>query len=194
MLDGLLTLSRAIDAVNTRIGKWVAWLVVVAVAISATNATVRKVFDTSSNSWLELQWVLFAAVFLLCASWTLLQNEHIRIDIVNSFFSNRAKSWIELVGHLFFLIPFTIVMIVTGWPFFIASWSIGEQSSNAGGLPQWPAKFLVPLGFALLFFQGVSELIKRIAIMRGRMPDPLIGGGHSPETEAEELIRIMQKK
>ncbi len=193
-MDGLLTLSRVIDAVNTRIGKWVAWLVVVAVAISATNATVRKVFDTSSNAWLELQWVLFAAVFLLCASWTLIQNEHIRIDIVNSFFSNRAKSWIELVGHLFFLIPFTIVMIVTGWPFFIASWSINEQSVNAGGLPQWPAKFLVPLGFALLFLQGVSELVKRIAVMRGRIPDPLAGGPSSAEAEAEELIRLMEKK
>jgi TRAP-type mannitol/chloroaromatic compound transport system permease small subunit len=193
-LDGLLTLSRVIDAVNTRIGKWVAWLVVAAVAISATNATVRKVFDTSSNAWLELQWVLFAAVFLLCASWTLIQNEHIRIDIVNSFFSNRAKSWIELVGHLFFLIPFTIVMIVTGWPFFIASWSINEQSVNAGGLPQWPAKFLVPLGFALLFLQGVSELVKRIAVMRGRIPDPLAGGPSSAEAEAEELIRLMKKK
>jgi TRAP-type mannitol/chloroaromatic compound transport system permease small subunit len=193
-LHGLLTLSRVIDAVNTRIGKWVAWLVVAAVAISATNATVRKVFDTSSNAWLELQWVLFAAVFLLCASWTLIQNEHIRIDIVNSFFSNRAKSWIELVGHLFFLIPFTIVMIVTGWPFFIASWSINEQSVNAGGLPQWPAKFLVPLGFALLFLQGVSELVKRIAVMRGRIPDPLAGGPSSAEAEAEELIRLMKKK
>jgi TRAP-type mannitol/chloroaromatic compound transport system permease small subunit len=194
MLDGLLTLSRAIDAVNTLIGKWVAWLVVVAVAISATNATVRKVFDTSSNAWLELQWVLFAAVFLLCASWTLIANEHIRIDIVNSMLSRRTRSWIDLVGHLFFLIPFTLVMIVTGWPFFIASWSIGEQSSNAGGLPQWPAKFLVPLGFALLFFQGVSELIKRIAIMRGRIPDQHERSAHSPEAEAEELIRVLGKK
>jgi TRAP-type mannitol/chloroaromatic compound transport system permease small subunit len=193
-LDGLLTLSRVIDAVNTRIGKWVAWLVVVAVAISATNATIRKVFDTSSNAWLELQWVLFAAVFLLCASWTLIANEHIRIDIVNSFFSQRVRSWIDLIGHLLFLIPFTLVMIVTGWPFFIASWSIGEQSSNAGGLPQWPAKFLVPLGFALLFFQGVSELIKRIAVMRGRIPDPHAGGGRSAEAEAEELIRVMKTK
>ena len=193
-MDGLLTLSRVIDAVNTRIGKWVAWLIVVAVAISATNATVRKVFDTSSNAWLELQWVLFAVVFLLCASWTLLANEHIRIDIVNSFFSQRVRSWIDLIGHLFFLIPFTLVMIVTGWPFFIASWSIGEQSSNAGGLPQWPAKFLVPLGFVLLFFQGVSELIKRIAVMRGRIPDPHVGGGHSAEAEAEELIRVMKTK
>jgi TRAP-type mannitol/chloroaromatic compound transport system permease small subunit len=193
-LDGLLTLSRVIDAVNTRIGKWVAWLVVVAVAISATNATIRKVFDTSSNAWLELQWVLFAAVFLLCASWTLIANEHIRIDIVNSFFSQRVRSWIDLIGHLFFLIPFTLVMIVTGWPFFIASWSIGEQSSNAGGLPQWPAKFLVPLGFALLFFQGVSELIKRIAVMRGRIPDPHEHSVPSAEAEAEELIRVMKTK
>ncbi len=192
MLDGLLTLSRAIDAVNTRIGKWVAWLVVVAVAVSATNATVRKVFDTSSNAWLELQWILFAAVFLLCASWTLIANEHIRIDIVNVVFPRRLRSWIEVVGHLFFLLPFTLVMVVTGWPFFIASWSINEQSSNAGGLPQWPAKFLVPLGFALLFFQGVSELIKRIAIMRGKIPDPH-PSGLSAEAEAEELIRLMKK-
>ena len=192
MLDGLLTLSRAIDAVNTRIGKWEAWLVVVAVAVSATNATVRKVFDTSSNAWLELQWILFAAVFLLCASWTLIANEHIRIDIVNVVFPRRLRSWIELVGHLFFLLPFTLVMVVTGWPFFIASWLINEQSSNAGGLPQWPAKFLVPLGFALLFFQGVSELIKRIAIMRGKIPDPH-PSGLSVEAEAEELIRLMKK-
>ena len=192
MLDGLLTLSRAIDAVNTRIGKWVAWFVVIAVAVSATNATVRKVFDTSSNAWLELQWILFAAVFLLCASWTLIANEHIRIDIVNVVFPRRLRSWIELVGHLFFLLPFTLVMVVTGWPFFIASWSINEQSSNAGGLPQWPAKFLVPLGFALLFFQGVSELIKRIAIMRGKIADPH-PSGLSAEAEAEELIRLMKK-
>jgi TRAP-type mannitol/chloroaromatic compound transport system permease small subunit len=194
MLDGLLGLSRAIDAVNIRIGKWVAWLVVAAIAISAANATIRKIFDTSSNAWLELQWILFAAVFLLCASWTLIANEHIRIDIVNSLFSRRARNWIEVIGHSLFLLPFTLVMIVTGWPFFIASWSIGEQSSNAGGLPQWPAKFLVPLGFALLFFQGVSELIKRIGVMRGKIPDPHAGSGSSAEAEAEELIRLMEKK
>jgi TRAP-type mannitol/chloroaromatic compound transport system permease small subunit len=194
MLDGLLGLSRAIDAVNIRIGKWVAWLVVAAITISAANATIRKIFDTSSNAWLELQWILFAAVFLLCASWTLIANEHIRIDIVNSLFSRRARNWIEVVGHSLFLLPFTLVMIVTGWPFFIASWSIGEQSSNAGGLPQWPAKFLVPLGFVLLFFQGVSELIKRIGVMRGTIPDPHAGSGSSAEAEAEELIRLMEKK
>jgi TRAP-type mannitol/chloroaromatic compound transport system permease small subunit len=194
VLDGLLTLSRAIDAVNIRIGRWVAWFVVAAVVISAANATIRKIFDTSSNAWLELQWILFAAVFLLCASWTLISNEHIRIDIVNTMFPRRVRNWIDVLGHLFFLLPFTIVMIVTGWPFFTASWRIGEQSSNAGGLPQWPAKFLVPLGFALLFFQGISELIKRIAVMRGRIPDPYVGSGSSIEAEAAELIRVLEKK
>jgi TRAP-type mannitol/chloroaromatic compound transport system permease small subunit len=194
MLDGLLTLSRAIDAVNIRIGKWVAWFVVVAILISATNATIRKLLDTSSNSWLELQWILFSAVFLLCASWTLIDNEHIRIDIVNSFFPKRVRYWIDILGHIFFLLPFTLIMIVTGWPFFMASFRINEQSGNAGGLAQWPAKFLVPLAFILLFFQAISELIKRIAILRGKIPDPHAGGGSSAEAEAAELIRLLQKK
>lgn len=194
MLDGLLKLSRVIDAVNTRIGKWVAWFVVAAILISAANATIRKIFDTSSNAWLELQWVLFSAVFLLCASWTLISNEHIRIDIVNSFFPRRTRDWIDVVGHAFFLLPFALIMVVTGWPFFMASYRIGEQSSNAGGLPQWPAKFLVPLGFALLFAQGISELIKRIAVMRGKIPDPYVGGGSSAEAEAAELIRALENK
>ncbi len=194
MLDGLLWISRVIDAVNTRIGRWVAWLVVAAILISAANATVRKVFATSSNAWLELQWILFSAVFLLCASWTLIANEHIRIDIVNSLFPRRLRDWIDVVGHAFFLLPFTLVMIVTGWPFFMASFRIGEQSSNAGGLPQWPAKFLVPLGFALLLAQGISELIKRIGVMRGKIPDPYAGSGSSHEAEAAELIRALDKK
>lgn len=194
MLDGLLGLSRVIDAVNTRIGKWVAWFVVAAIFISAANATIRKIFDTSSNAWLELQWILFAAVFLLCASWTLSSNEHIRIDIVNSFFPRRVRDWIDVVGHAFFLLPFALIMVVTGWPFFMASYRIGEQSSNAGGLAQWPAKFLVPLGFALLFAQGISELIKRIAVMRGKIPDPHAGSGTSAEAEAAELIRALEKK
>jgi TRAP-type mannitol/chloroaromatic compound transport system permease small subunit len=194
MLDGLLTLSRAIDAVNIRIGKWVAWLVVVAILISATNATIRKVFDTSSNAWLELQWILFSAVFLLCASWTLIANEHIRIDIVNSYFPRRVRNWVDVIGHLFFLMPFTLVMIVTGWPFFMASFRINEQSGNAGGLAQWPAKFLVPLAFFLLFLQAISELIKRIAVMRGKIPDPYVGSGSSAEAEAAELIRMLEKK
>jgi TRAP-type mannitol/chloroaromatic compound transport system permease small subunit len=193
-LNGLLTLSRAIDAVNTRIGKWVAWLVVVAVLVSATNATIRKVFDTSSNAWLELQWILFSAVFLLCASWTLIANEHIRIDIVNTMFPRRVRNWIDALGHLFFLLPFTLVMIVTGWPFFLASWRVNEQSVNAGGLAQWPAKFLVPLGFTLLFLQGISELIKRIAVMRGQIPDPHAGRESSVEAEAQEIIQALEKR
>ena len=171
-MHGLLKLSRAIDAVNLRIGKWLAWLIVAAVAVSAANAVVRKLFDVSSNAWLELQWYLFSAVFLLCAAWTLLVNEHIRIDIVNNLFPKRVRDWIDALGHLLFLLPFTVAMIVTGWPFFLASWRINEQSMNAGGLLQWPVKFLVPLGFVLLFFQCISELIKRVAVLQGRIPDP----------------------
>jgi TRAP-type mannitol/chloroaromatic compound transport system permease small subunit len=193
-VQGLLALSRAIDAVNYRIGKWVAWLVVAAVVVSAANATVRKVFDTSSNAWLELQWYLFSAVFLLCASWTLMANEHIRIDIVNNIFPKRLRNWIDVLGHAFFLLPFTLVMIVTGWPFFKASWRVNEVSTNAGGLLVWPIKFLVPLAFVLLFFQGVSELIKRIAVMRGLIPDPYAGSGSSAEAEAQELIKALENR
>jgi TRAP-type mannitol/chloroaromatic compound transport system permease small subunit len=189
---GLLTLSRVIDAVNLRIGKWVAWLIVAAVVVSAANATVRKVFDTSSNAWLELQWYLFSAVFLLCASWTLMANEHIRIDIVNNLLPRRLRNWIDVLGHAFFLLPFTVVMVVTGWPFFKASWRVSEVSTNAGGLLVWPIKFLVPFAFVLLFFQGISELIKRIAVMRGLIPDPYAGSGSSAEAEAQELIKVLK--
>ena len=191
-MGGLLALSRAIDAVNYRIGKWVAWLVVAAVLVSAANATVRKIFDTSSNAWLELQWYLFSIVFLMCASWTLMANEHIRIDIVNNVFPKRLRNWIDVFGHLFFLLPFTLVMIVTGWPFFRASWRVNEISSNAGGLLVWPIKLLVPIAFTFLFFQGVSELIKRIAVMRGLIPDPYAGSGSSAEAEAQELIKALK--
>jgi TRAP-type mannitol/chloroaromatic compound transport system permease small subunit len=194
VLQGLLAVSRVIDAVNISIGRWVAWLVVAAVLISTANATIRKVFDTSSNAWLELQWVLFSAVFLLCASWTLYANEHIRIDIVNSMFSKRVRDWVDVIGHTFFLLPFTIVMIVTGWPFFLASVRLDEQSVNAGGLAQWPAKFLVPLGFMLLFLQGISELIKRIAVMRDLIPDPYAHRQHPAEAEVKEILQAIEKR
>lgn len=186
----LLALSRVIDAVNIRLGKWISWLVFVVVLISAANATVRKIFDTSSNAWLELQWILFSIIFLLCSPWTLISNEHIRIDIVNSMFPKRIRDAIDVFGHAFFLLPLTIVMIITSYPFFVRSFAINEQSMNAGGLPQWPAKGLVLLGFVLLFFQGISELIKRIAVMRGLIPDPYGGvSTHSAiEAEAERLI------
>lgn len=184
-MTALLALSRAIDAVNARIGKIVSWLIVAAVLVSSINAIVRKVFDLSSNSWLELQWVLFAAVFLCCSPWTLIDNEHIRIDIVNARLSRKVRNWIDLLGGVFFLLPFTIVMLVTSWPFFLNSYRINEQSLNAGGLPQWPAKMLVPLGFALLFVQAISEIIKRVAIMQGRMEDPHEGASSQAVLEAE---------
>jgi TRAP-type mannitol/chloroaromatic compound transport system permease small subunit len=184
-VDKLLKASRVIDAVNQRIGRSVSWLIVVVVLVSATNATVRKLFDTSSNSWLELQWVLFGVVFLLCSPWTLLSNEHVRIDIVNNVLPKKLRNIIELIGHIFFLLPLAIVMVVTSIPFFVRSVRINEQSMNAGGLPQWPAKSLIMIGFALLFAQGVSELIKRIAVMVERIPDPHEAGGRLSAAEAE---------
>jgi len=189
----LLALSRTIDAFNSRLGKILSWLILIVVIISATNATVRKVFDTSSNAWLELQWVLFGVIFLLCSPWTLLSNEHIRIDIVNGMLPKRWRDTIDVIGHLFFLLPLTIIMIITSVPFFLRSLSLNEQSMNAGGLPQWPAKSLVLLGFVLLFVQGISELIKRIAVMRHLIPDPYVspGGPHSAaEAEAERILAV----
>ena len=193
-MQSLLKVSRGIDAFNTWIGKRLAWLILVAVIVSATNATVRKVFDTSSNSWLELQWVLFSIVFLLCSPWTLHDNEHIRIDIVNNLLPNRVRDIIEVVGHTFFLLPLCIIMIVTGGPFFLRSYEINEQSGNAGGLPQWPSKALIAIGFTLLLIQGISELIKRIAIMRGLMADPHAAQVHALEAEVEHLVEAMEKR
>ncbi|MBO0754484.1 MAG: TRAP transporter small permease subunit [Bradyrhizobiaceae bacterium] len=194
-MDWLLKLSHGIDAVNVRIGKIFSWLILLAVIVSAVNAVVRKAFDASSNSWLELQWVLFSAVFLLCAPWTLLANEHIRIDIVNNLLPKQVRNSIDVIGHAFFLLPLTIIMFVTSVPFFIDSLAINEQSSSAGGLPQWPAKFLIVIGFALLFLQALSELVKRVAVMGGRIPDPFSGHGgmqSSAEVEAERLLTALK--
>jgi TRAP-type mannitol/chloroaromatic compound transport system permease small subunit len=190
----LLKLSGVIDAINVRIGRWLAWLVLVAVLVSAANATVRKVFDTSSNAWLELQWILFSIVFLLCAPWTLKDNEHIRIDIINNLLPQRVRNWIDVIGHAFFLLPLTIVMILTGVPFFLRSWEVNEQSGNAGGLPQWPTKSLVMIGFTLLLAQGISELIKRIAVMRGLIPDPYARQTSALEAEVEHLVEAIEKR
>lgn len=183
-MQGLLGISRAIDGLNNLIGRWVAWAIFAAVVISTVNAIIRKVLNTSSNAWLEMQWVLFGAVFLLCAAWTLQANEHIRIDVVSSFLSKRVRNWIDVIGHLFFLIPMCLVMMYYSWPFFFRSFFQNEQSTNAGGLPVYPAKLLVPLGFTILLLQGISELIKRIAIMRGELAD-VSGGGHHEAAEAE---------
>jgi TRAP-type mannitol/chloroaromatic compound transport system permease small subunit len=190
-MGGLLGLSRAIDGMNSWLGRVVAWFILAAVLISAVNATVRKIFDTSSNSWLELQWVLFGAVFLICAPWTLIHNEHIRIDVVSSMLSQKTRNRIDVMGHLLFLIPMAAVMVWTSWPFVMTSLMQNEQSSNAGGLPVYPAKALVLIGFALLLLQGFSELIKRIAIMRGLLADTSSGGGHHAAAEAEaERLRL----
>ena len=181
-----LGLARAIDWLNERIGKVTAWAILVAVLVSAINAIIRKVFGASSNAWLELQWYLFGAVFMLGASWTLKENEHIRIDIVSSRLSKRARDRIDLFGNLFFLLPFVALMVYLSTPFFIRSYESGEVSTNAGGLLIWPAKGLILLGFILLAIQWLSELIKRIAIMRGEIEDEHAGGGgHATEAEAE---------
>ena len=194
-MQTLLSISKTIDQVNTRLGKLIAWLIFVAVAVSTVNALIRKIFDTSSNSWLELQWVLFGFVFLLCSPWTLLSNEHIRIDVISSKLPKRARDWIDIVGHVAFLLPFALVMILTSGPFALRSILGNEQSGNAGGLPQWPAKTLIFVGFIVLFVQGVSELIKRVAIMRGELEDTTSGGGHhaSAEAEAQRLLAGVQE-
>ena len=193
-LQALLKLSRGIDAFTRWTGKRLAWLILVAVVISAINAIMRKTFDISSNSWLELQWVLFSIVFLMCSPWTLLDNEHIRIDIVSNALPKTARSVIDVIGHAFFLMPLCIVMIITGGPFFMRSFEVNEQSGNAGGLPQWPAKSLVIVGFAFLLVQGISELIKRIAVMRGLIPDPHASQVHALEAEVEHLVEAIEKR
>jgi TRAP-type mannitol/chloroaromatic compound transport system permease small subunit len=189
-LGALLTLSRGIDAVNSRLGRVLSWLILIVVLIAAANATIRKLFDVSSNSWLELQWVMFSIVFLLCSPWTLLKNEHIRIDIVDAAFPKRWRDSIDVFGHVFFLLPLTLVMIVTSLPFFLRSFEIREGSMNAGGLPQWPGKSLIFIGFVLLLFQCISELIKRVAVMLGRIPDPYgnVSSHAAIEAEAARVI------
>jgi TRAP-type mannitol/chloroaromatic compound transport system permease small subunit len=190
----LLKASGIIDAINRRIGRWCAWLILAAVAVSAANATVRKIFDVSSNAWLELQWVLFSAVFLLCAPWTLQDNEHIRIDIVNNLMPRWLRNAIELVGHAFFLLPLTIIMVITGTAFFLNSFVLNEQSGNAGGLPQWPAKSLIMIGFALLLAQAISELIKRVAVIRGLIPDPHATQADALQAEVEQIVEAIEKR
>jgi TRAP-type mannitol/chloroaromatic compound transport system permease small subunit len=189
-VSGLLGISRTIDQFNERVGKLMAWAILTAILVSSINAIVRKVFGASSNAWLELQWYLFGAVFMLCASWTLKANEHIRIDILSSRLSQRGRNIIEMIGHLFFLFPFVALMIYLSVPFFVRSYESGEVSTNAGGLLIWPAKGLILLGFVLLGLQWLSEVIKRIAIMRGDIPDEHAAGGHgaSAEAEAERLL------
>jgi TRAP-type mannitol/chloroaromatic compound transport system permease small subunit len=194
VLKALLPVTRLIDAMNTWLGRRLAWLILAAVLVSAINATIRKILDTSSNAWLELQWVLFSAVFLLCSPWTLLANEHIRIDIVNQLFPKAVRNWIDAIGHTFFLMPLCVIMITTGIPFFARSFEINEQSGNAGGLPQWPSKALIMMAFALLLAQALSELVKRFAVMRGLIPDPHESQKDTLEAEVEHIVDAIEHR
>jgi TRAP-type mannitol/chloroaromatic compound transport system permease small subunit len=171
-MQTLLRISRTIDALNAKIGHALIWLVLVMALVSSGNAVFRYLFNLSSNAWLELQWYLFSAVFLLCAGYTLLNDEHIRIDVISSRLSRRAQLWIDIFGTLFFLLPVAIFIMWLSWPVFVNAWTSQEMSGNAGGLIRWPARLLVPLGFFLLSLQGLSELIKRIAYLRELIPDP----------------------
>lgn len=189
----LLGFSRLVDRLNERVGQSVSWLVLVAVLVSAGNATVRYSLDMSSNAWLELQWYLFSAVFLLCAGYTLERNEHIRIDVFFGRFSKRTQAWIDVFGTIFFLLPMALIILELSIPVGINAIQSGEYSPNAGGLIRWPVRILVPIGFALLILQAVAELIKRIAFLAGYTSEPgsqVRGYG----TDAEDLVKIAEGK
>ena len=169
----LLAFSRAIDSFNVFVGKAISWLLLAAILISAINAVMRKAFSMSSNAWLESQWYLFSAVFLIAAAYTLFNNEHVKVDLVYGKLPRKGQLWVDILGTIFFLMPFCLVTVYLSWPVFLQKFASGEVSNNTGGLIQWPAWMLIPIGFALLGVQGISELIKRIAILRGDIPDPV---------------------
>lgn len=184
-----LSLSKLIDRLNEFIGRWLAWLVLVAVLISAGNAIVRKAFNFSSNGLLEIQWYLFAALFMLAAGYTLMRQEHVRIDVISGRFSKRTQIWIDIVGLSLFLIPFVIVVTNMAMPLVIRAYETGEMSSNAGGLIRWPVFAMLPIGLALLGAQALSELIKRVAFLKGLIPDPTHKqGAKTPEEELAEFL------
>ena len=189
-MAALLQLSRLIDRMSEFVGRWLAWLVLAAVLISALNAAVRKIFDTSSNAYLEIQWYLFAAVFLLAAGYTMMRQEHVRIDVISGRFSKRTQIWIDIVGLVCFVMPLVYTVISESTPLVIRAYVMNEYSSNAGGLIRWPVFALLPAGFTLLGIQAVSELIKRIAFLRGLIPDPTVKSkGSSAEAELAEFLK-----
>ena len=184
-----LKVSNLIDSLNNFVGRWAAWLTLIAVLVSSGNASVRYLFDNSSNAWLELQWYLFSAVVLLCGGYALLHHSHVRIDVVYSRFTRRTQLFIDVFGTLFFLLPMAILIMYLSWPVFVNAFVHHEMSSNAGGLVIWPARLLVPVGFFLLTLQGFSELIKRIAILQGKIPDH--ADAHEGPSPEEELARAI---
>ncbi|WEN41599.1 hypothetical protein CKCBHOJB_01152 [Thauera sp. GDN1] len=177
-MDTLLRFSRIVDAVSRFFGKFIIWLVLAATLISAANAIARKAFNIGSNAFLEIQWYLFGAVFLLGAGYTFLQNAHVRIDVVAARLSMRTRMFIDIAGIIVFVLPMCWFMIQFAWPVVVGAYASGEMSSNAGGLIRWPVYALVPLGFALLGLQAISELIKRFAFLQGKAPNPLLHGAH----------------
>jgi TRAP-type mannitol/chloroaromatic compound transport system permease small subunit len=195
-MGALLGFSRAVDWLNSLIGRSVIWLILASTVISAINAIVRKAFNFSSNAYLEVQWYLFAAAFLLAAGYTLLQGEHVKIDVVSSRLSKRSQILVDIFGFLFFLTPLCLAILWYGTPFFVKGWNSGEMSSNAGGLIRWPVFLMIPVGFGLLLLQCWSELIKRIAFLQGRIEDPTLKKvAKSAEEElAEEIARLAAEK
>jgi len=184
-MSALLALSRAIDEINRRIFRVVMWLILIVTLISAGNAVIRYLLNISSNSWLELQWYLFSAIFLFAAPYTLQQNEMVRIDVIAGRLSKRTQAWIDVLGTLFFLLPVSLLILYLSWPVFMQALQRGEMSTNAGGLIIWPARLLVPIGFFLLTIQGVSQLIKYAAFLTGHGPDPT---ARQQVKTAEELL------
>ncbi|NML46655.1 TRAP transporter small permease subunit [Ramlibacter sp. G-1-2-2] len=194
-MRALLRFSRAVDSLNAFVGRWVLWLILASTVISGINAIVRKAFNTSSNAYLEVQWYLFAAAFLLASGYTLLQGEHVRIDVLASRLSKRKQIWIDIIGFTLFLTPMCLVVLYFGIPFFLQGFHSGEMSSNAGGLIRWPVYLMMPVGFTLLLLQGLSELVKRIAFLQGLIPDPTAkAAAKSAEEElAEEIRRLAER-
>ena len=194
-MQALLKFSRDIDGLNAFVGKYVIWLIFAATAVSAINALVRKIFGVSSNAFLEAQWYLYAWSFLAAAGFTLLHREHVRIDVVNSRLPKRVQVWIDIVGFTLFLTPLCVLVLYLATPLVIQMYETGEMSGNPGGLVRWPVWVALPVGFTLLMLQGWSELIKRIAFLRGQGPDPM---GRlvekSSEEELAELLRQQQEE
>ena len=194
-MNPLLALSRLIDSISTGVGKITMWLILATTLISAGNALVRKIFNNSSNSLLEIQWYLFAAVFMLGAGYGFLRNSHVRIDFIAAKLSSRSRNWIDVLGIVLVLVPFCVIGITLGWPFFMQAYTSGEMSQNTGGLIRWPAYALIPAGFALLLMQGMSELIKRVAFLTGTGPDVLSGeDAKSDDQKAAEALEAQLAK
>ena len=188
----LLPFSRLIDRLSEFIGRWVAWLVLAAVLVSAANAISRKTLNLSSNAFLEVQWYLFAAVFLLASGYTMLRQEHVKIDVLSGRFSKRTQIWIDIIGLALFVLPFVVYIIKLAMPLVINAYVTGEMSQNAGGLIRWPVYALLPIGLTLLGLQAVSELIKRFAFLQGLIPDPTVKG--SGKTAEEELAEFLKQQ